>query len=316
VILTAGLTPAWQQVMVFDDLRLGQVNRAREAHWCASGKVLNAGIAAHRLGGPSLTLATVGGPPLSEIERDFQALGVPHRWILTHSATRVCTTLLDRRDGTITELVENGRPLAEEELDRFRTAYAEEVARADVAVVIGSLPSGTRDTFYRELLALTPCPAILDFRGAGLLSVLDLRPYAVKPNREELALTVDFPLATDDDVWRAMRSLNERGAQWVIVTQGGGPVWISSASNRRFRLHPPKAREVVNPIGCGDALAATIAWATRNGRPLLEAARLGMAAAAANLRQMFPCRFDTSRIEEEARDVEIETMPEVRSSNS
>ncbi len=307
MILSAGLSPAWQQVMVFDDLRLGQVNRAREVHWCASGKVLNAGIAAHRLGGPSLTLATVGGPPLAEIERDFQALGVPHRWILTEAATRVCTTLLDRRDGTITELVENGRPLTEEELGRFRTAYAEEVARADVAVVIGSLPAGTRETFYRELLSLTPCPAILDFRGGGLLSVLDLHPYMVKPNREELSLTVGFPLRSDDDVWRAMRMLNERGAQWVIVTQGAGPVWVSSASTR-CRLYPPMAREVVNPIGCGDALAATIAWATRDGRPLLEAARLGMAAATANLRQMFPCRFDTSRIEEEAREVVVESL--------
>jgi 1-phosphofructokinase family hexose kinase len=294
-------------MMIFDGLHLGQVNRAREAHWCASGKVLNAGIAAHRLGGPSLTLATVGGPPLAEIERDFEALGVPHRWIVTQAATRVCTTLLDRRDGTITELVENGRPVSEEELHGFRAAYAEEVARAGVAVVIGSLPAGTRETFYRELLALTPCPAILDFRGQGLLSVLDLRPYVVKPNREELALTAGRPLEGDDDVWHAMRSLNERGAQWVVVSQGGGPVWVSSASSR-CRLHPPRVRAVVNPIGCGDALCATIAWATRAGRPLLEAVRLGIAAAAANLRQMFPCRFDTSRIEEEAREVETESI--------
>jgi 1-phosphofructokinase family hexose kinase len=305
VILTAGLTPAWQQILVFDHLRLGQVNRAREAHWCASGKVFNAGIAAHRLGGPSLTLAAVGGPPLTEIEREFQAAGVPHRWVLTQAATRVCTTLLDRHDGTMTELVENGRPLSEGELDRFRAAYAEEAARADVAIVIGSLPAGTRDTFYRELLALTPCPAILDFRGAGLLSVLDLRPYVIKPNREELALTMGHPLDNDDDVWSAMRALNERGAQWVIVTQGGGPVWLSSASTQ-YRLHPLEVRDVVNPIGCGDAMAATIAWATRSGRPLLEAARLGMAAAAANLRQMFPCRFDPRRIEEEALQVEVE----------
>ena len=45
MILAAGLTPAWQQIVEFDGFAVGQVNRARSVHWCASGKVLNVGIA-------------------------------------------------------------------------------------------------------------------------------------------------------------------------------------------------------------------------------------------------------------------------------
>ncbi len=45
MIVVAGLSPAWQQILSFDELRWGEVNRARSAHWCASGKVLNVGIA-------------------------------------------------------------------------------------------------------------------------------------------------------------------------------------------------------------------------------------------------------------------------------
>jgi 1-phosphofructokinase family hexose kinase len=307
VILTAGLTPAWQQILVVDGLHVGEVNRARESHWCASGKVFNAGIAAHRLGGPSLTLAVAGGLPLAEIQREFQEMGVPHRLIVTRASTRVCTTLLDRTTGTITELVENGRPLAADELAQYRAAYAEEAARAEVAVIAGSLPVDTPETFYRELLSLTPCPAVLDFRGPGLLSALDLRPYVIKPNREELARTLGQPLSSDEELCRAMQSLNARGARWVVITAGSRPVWVSSAT-AVYRLRPPPAGPVVNAIGCGDAMAAAIAWATRNGRPLLDAVRLGIAAAAANLRQMFPCHFDPSRIEEDAARVEVEEL--------
>jgi fructose-1-phosphate kinase PfkB-like protein len=83
MILSAGLTPAWQQIMVFPQFRCGQVNRACEVHWHAQGKVLNAGIAAHHLGGPSLTLSLLGGPPLEQIERELAELGVPRRWIVT-----------------------------------------------------------------------------------------------------------------------------------------------------------------------------------------------------------------------------------------
>ena len=305
MILTAGLTPAWQQILLFDSFHEGQVNRAREAHWTASGKVFNAGIGVHLLGEPSLTLATVGGPVQMQIERELNELGVPWRFVQTESATRVCTTILDRTTGGITELVENGRPLLPEELDAFRRAYAEEAARADVAIVIGSLPVETPATFYRDLVERTPCPAVLDFRGEGLLSVLDLEPYVVKPNREELAQTMGRPLDTDEDLVNAMRSLNERGAQWVVITQGDGPVWVTSASET-YRLQPPTVDRIVNPIGCGDAMSAAIASATRQGLHPIEAIRRGIAAAANNLSGLLSCRLDPSRVEELSTLVTVE----------
>jgi 1-phosphofructokinase family hexose kinase len=307
MILSAGLTPAWQQILVFDTFHQGQVNRAREVVWCASGKVLNAGIAAHHLGGPSLTLAMLGGLPLRAIEAEFAALGVPRRWVQTAAATRVCTTILDRGTGTMTELVENGRPVTAEEREAFCQAYREQAARADVVVLIGSLPSGTPVSLYRELLESTACPVVLDFRGEGLLSVLDLAPYVVKPNRDELAQTVGGSLDRDEDLIAAMQMLNRRGAQWVVVTHGAGPVWVSS-SRDVYRLVPPALDQVVNPIASGDALAATIAWATRAGRPLPEAVRLGMAAAAQNVQQLLPCRLQPERLQDQAAKIALQVL--------
>ena len=89
MILSAGLTPAWQQILVFDSFRYGEVNRAAEVHWCASGKVFNAGIGVHHLGVESLTLATAGGPPLMQIRAEMESLGVPLEVVETESATRV-----------------------------------------------------------------------------------------------------------------------------------------------------------------------------------------------------------------------------------
>jgi tagatose 6-phosphate kinase len=309
VILSAGLTPAWQQILVFDSFRYGEVNRASEAYWCASGKVFNAGIAAHHLGGPSRTVAPVGGPPFDQIAHEFEGMGVPFRFLKTRAATRVCTTIIDRSTGAITELVENGRPLTAAELDLFPTIYAEEAAKAAAAIIIGSLPAGTPASFYRDLVERTPCPAVLDFRGEGLKSVLDLKPYVVKPNREELARTVGRSLESDDDLVAAMRSLNQGGAQWVVITQGAGPVWVSS-STELYRLTPPPVDrdEVVNPIASGDAMAAAIAWATRDGRGIVDAVKLGIAAAGENLRQVIPCRIDPEKANEQAQAVRAERL--------
>ena len=305
MILSAGLTPAWQQILVFDRLCPGEVNRAREAVWCGSGKVLNAGLAAHHLGGPSLTLAPLGGPPLVEIEREFAEMGVPRRWIETEAATRVCTTLIDRSSGQITELVENGRSLSERELNAYRDAYIDEAARADVAVLIGSLPGGTPVSFYRELVAATRCPMVLDFRGEGLLSALDLKPYVVKPNREELGQTFGRVLEDDAAMLDAMRELNRRGAQWVVVTEGAKAVWVSSLEHV-YCLVPPRIEEVVNPIGCGDSLAAGIAWATRRGDSIVDAVRFGIGAAGDNLGKLLPCRLALRSVCELAERVVVE----------
>lgn len=298
MILTAGLTPAWQQILVFESLRLGQVNRAVEAHWCASGKVFNAGVAAHRLGGPSLTLAAVGGPPLEQIRAEMISIGVPCRFLETKSATRVCTTVLDRASGQITELVENGRPLSAAELEAFRVAYGDEVRKADVAVLMGTLPAETPNAFYRDLLCQTACQAVLDIRGRGLLACLDLKPYVIKPNREELATTMGRDLSSEKDLLAAMRELNQRGAQWVVITDGAGPVWLTS-EKETHRLEPPKAERVVNPIGCGDALAAGIAWGARQGRGIVESVEIGLSAAAQNLAHLLPCREISKKCESE-----------------
>jgi sugar/nucleoside kinase (ribokinase family) len=104
-----------------------------------------------------------------------------------------------------------------------------------------------------------------------------------------------------------MRSLNERGAQWVIITQGAGPVWVTSR-REVYRFYPVVVRDAVNPIASGDALAVTIAWATRTGRSLPDAVRLGLAAAAQNVRQLLPARIQPDKLEAEAAFVGVEDV--------
>jgi tagatose 6-phosphate kinase len=306
-ILCAGLSPAWQQIMVFRSFRYGEVNRTAEVHWLAQGKVINAGIAAHHLGGPAITLAPLGGNALDAIDRELAGLGMERRWIVTKARTRVCTTILDQASGTMTELVEECAPLAPEELDEFRRVFTKEAARAAVVVIAGSLPVGTPPIVYRQLVERAPCPVVLDFRGDGLLGALHLKPLVVKPNREELGQTVGRPLHDDGELLDAMRSLNRRGAQWVVTTQGSGPVWVTSES-QTHRLDSLPIDDMVNPIGSGDSMAAAIAWAIRDGRPIVEAVALGIAAAAENCRRLDTGRIDPAVVARLAREVRVDAL--------
>jgi 1-phosphofructokinase family hexose kinase len=308
MIVAAGLTPAWQQILLFDALRLGEVNRARQALWCASGKVLNVGVALAHLGAAARTVTLLGGAPRTAIEREFAEHGAELFVAQTKAATRVCTTVLDRTSGRTTELVENAPPVTDAELASFRAVFRQAVADADVVVLTGSLPSGTSADTFADLLADAPrtCRAILDIRGPELTAALVRRPLLVKPNREELAATVGRAIETHEQCLAAARSLCRGGAEWALITDGRRPALLASES-QAFRVFPA-AVDAVNPIAAGDCLTAAVAWAYSGGRPITDAVRYGMAAAANNVEALLPARLNRDRIEQLASEIDIEPI--------
>jgi tagatose 6-phosphate kinase len=312
MILSAGLSPAWQYTLVFDTLRVGQVNRAREAHWCASGKVINAARAVRRLAAHDrgalrgFALTVLGGSTGDATRAALAAEGLDTSIVRTQAATRVCTTVIGRTEGSVTELVEEAGALTPEELDAFRARFRTEAASAKAVVLTGSLPTGTPRDFFRTLIEGIAAPVVLDVRGPELLAVLPLKPFLVKPNREELARTVGHPIDGEPALRAAMHEIARQGAAWVVVSQGGDAVWVLGAG-RFHRIRPP-AVETVNPIGSGDCLAAGIAYGTARGLPPLEAIRLGIAAAADNVANLLPGHIDSASVQRRLALIALETF--------
>jgi tagatose 6-phosphate kinase len=308
MIVAAGLTPAWQQILVFDSLQLGEVNRAKQALWCASGKVLNVGVALAHLGAASRTVTLLGGAPRAAIEREFAEYPTELYAAETKAPTRVCTTVLDRATSQTTELVENAPAASPQELKSFHAIYRQAVTDADLVVLTGSLTAGAPPESFEQMLADLPpsCRAILDIRGPELMAALVRRPLLVKPNREELAVTVSRTLANDSETIAAARDLCRKGAEWVLITNGGNAALLVSEASA-FRISPPTV-EVVNPIAAGDCLAAGIASAYSSGRPMVEAVQYGIAAAANNVEMLLPARLNRDRVEELAATVKVEPV--------
>ena len=305
MILAAGLTPAWQQVLCFEKFRPGEVNRATEARWCASGKALNVGMGLHALGAQVQILSVIGGVAGEAIRREFAGRNIPVRWIESNSPTRICTTVLSQATNQTTELVQDSAPLRAADLEQFRQAFRDEAKHAGVVVISGSLPAGVESEFYRDLMEDCTGRVILDVRGPELTAALERRPFLVKPNREELGKTVGRQLSSEAETLEAMRELNRQGAEWVVVTHGADPV-LASHETAAFRLFPPRM-PVVNPIACGDCFAAGLAWGFHDGQDPKAALQLGIASAGDNLAQRRPARLDPQRVLKIASSVRIES---------
>ena len=107
------------------------------------------------------------------------------------------------------------------------------------------------------------------YRGADL----------VKPNRRELAHATGMPVATDNEIVAASRSLIERcGFNAVLASLGvEGSVLISA--DGAVDIQRAEVREVFDVSGAGDTVVATVAAALAVGVGVTDAARLGNVAA-------------------------------------
>lgn len=137
--------------------------------------------------------------------------------------------------------------------------------------------------------------------------LLPRKPWLVKPNREELAATLQRDLTREEHLHQGMRELLNLGAQSVLITRGNAPALLATREEL-WQLTPPKVT-TVNPIGCGDSLAAGIAIATHEDAPLVEAVRFGMAAAAHNAELLLPARLNRARVNELVGEIQISRLP-------
>jgi len=309
MILCVGPTPAVQRVMIFPRLEVNAVNRAVRALESVAGKSVNVVKVLLALGEQPLAMGFSGGDRGEFLLRELDARGIPHDFVEVSVPTRECVTLIDESAGTQTELVEESQPVLPMDYEHLADRVNRHRSSARAIVMSGTLTPGGPEGFYEHCTRSgheSSLLTVVDAKGAPLQAALVERPGLVKPNHVELELTVGRTLAGEREVFGAMEELGDRGAERVVVTDGGCPslAWDRHA---RWRVTPPRVR-VVNPIGSGDSFTAAVVWRLLCGDDLGEACRWGAAAGAANALQWMAGEVELAEVERLRAEVEVERL--------
>jgi ribokinase len=254
------------------------------------GKGANQAVAAARAGANVAMVAAVGADDLGEEAlRELTAEGIDVAAVarLDDAPTGVAAIVVDERGENLIAVAsganaELGATVVEEAVERL-------IERGTSGVVL----------LQQEIPEAVVLAGIRAARAAGWQAVLN--PAPARPLPEELDGVVLTPnadearaLAGEDDVEAAAAELARRTGAPVLVTVGADGALLLDGELERV---PAPAVEVVDTTGAGDAVNGALAAELAAGRPLREAVRFAMAAAAlstqvAGAREGMPRRDD------------------------
>ena len=309
MILCVGATPAAQRVMVFPQLTLDAVNRAATTLDGAAGKAVNVGKVLAALGAEVVVTGFLGGDRGAYLSTILRARGMTTDFIEVPATTRECVTVIDQKAGTVTELVEESRPIPAVDYDRLLEIIARRVSACQAVVLSGTVTPGGPADFYARCTRLAKAAgalAVVDAQGPLLLETLASGPDVVKPNRTELGATLGRSNRDEMAALETLGELQRRGARRVVVTAGKEPT-LALEGQQAWRIYPPEIQPV-NPIGSGDAFTAAMVWKLTQGKELGEACRWGAAAGAANALTLMAGEVKLEDVQRLAQQVRIEKI--------
>lgn len=259
MIVCLGTTPTMQRTMLFDRVTVDAVNRATEVREYPSGKSVNVAKVLHTLGHKPLATGFLGGARGELLRQHLERAGVPTGFITVPTPTRLCTTIIDRASGQVTELVEEAAPIDPGKWQELARKLEEVLPNARAWVFSGSLAPGAPPDFYTNWLGRfrgrNP-HVVVDARGEPLLQALRQPGVVAKCNREEFERTLGAAFADEAALRSAMHDAVPQGGTLVITLGNEGA--IAYEAGRFWRVRVPPVR-VTSAVGSGDAFAAGLA---------------------------------------------------------
>ena len=259
MIVCLGTTPTMQRTMLFDRVTLDDVNRATEVREYPSGKAVNVAKVLHTLGHDACATGFLGGARGELLRQHLQRIGVQTDFVTVSAPTRLCTTVIDRSSGLVTELVEEAAPVEADKWQELNRKLETLLPAARGWVFSGSLARGAPRDFYPSLLGRLRGRnphVVVDASGPALREALRQPGVVAKCNREEFAATLETRFTTEAALQAAMHDVAPHGGALVITLGRDGA--IAYQGGRFWRVRVPPVR-LTSAVGSGDAFAAGLA---------------------------------------------------------
>lgn len=286
MILTVTLNAAIDKRYVVTQCEWGEVNRVTKCKYSAGGKGLNVSRVAAIAGERVIATGFLGGHAGAYIQEEIMKQGVISEFVQVRGESRSCINIYDEKNKQQTEFLEPGLIITSEEEEYMFKKYKRLLQVCDVVAISGSMPKGASEELYGKMIQSAKDAGkkvLLDTSGRLLEVSLGAKPTLIKPNKDEIGTLIGKVPDTVNDCIVAAQKLQQTGIEIVVISLGGEGA-IVACKEGIYQVTVPKI-EVVNTVGCGDAMIAGFAIGISRKLPIEEIIRLASAISVASAKQ-------------------------------
>jgi len=294
----------------------GKQSRALFEFLQPGGSGVHATSVIQSLGGESVALGLLGGRAGELWKAEADKRGLVHDMLSIPNETRESFCLIDLDQGSVVESVVDGSRVAPDLIDALLSRLERYLPNAELVILSGSLPPGLPADLYSDMIELARRYKVLtlaDIHSEPLRKAISVKPWLIKPNLSEFHELINQITQNISERMEASRDFCRKTGIVLALSMSGDGLLLT-APHGQWLLTPPVMKMHLpdgsgqNVIGCGDALVGAMAYEYCRSENLLEAAKIGLAAAHLNLSTFGVPEIDAWQVRELAKRVQVQNL--------
>lgn len=287
-IVTLTLNPCIDRTITIEKpIEIGGTHKVSSTREEVGGKGINVSGVLNNWNVPTMCLGFDFRGSKLPVARALRDRGIP-AWLHSVDGKLRCNIkVFDNTEGTMTEFNERGMEVSSEDIVaicRLIDQQLKEMNQDDLLVLTGSVPPGVPTDFYRQVIERAGekgIRTVLDASGDLLKEGIKAKPFALKPNKEELETILGHKIQSEEEICEVCNFLIEQGIEYICVTLGDKGAKLIC---REGIYHAdPLDLEVKGIQGAGDSVVAGMCVAISEGKKPEDILKYAMAAAAGSL---------------------------------
>ena len=255
-IITLTLNPAFDLHCYIERFAPYHENLAKITDNDASGKGVNISRALNACGVPNLAFVVLGDENGDSFAGQLRGDGMRFRSITVPGRIRENMTI-HTEGADETRISFSGFRADDTLCDRVADALESELDAETFVTFTGRVPEGIDmpavKAFLRRLEA-KGARIVIDSKSFGLDDLIEMKPWLIKPNQEEISEYLNRSVETFREVTQAAEELHERGIENVMISLGARGALLVCEKGA-FVATPP-AIQPRSTIGAGDSSIA------------------------------------------------------------
>lgn len=272
-IITLTLNPAFDVHCHIENFSLYHEHLAKITDRDASGKGINISRALKACGTESLALMVLGDENGESFAHAIKADGLSFKSVTVPGRIRENITV-HTNGAPETRISFAGFSADKSLLTQVNALLEGEIDSNTIVTFTGRNPDGLDMAdvkYFIRGLEARGARVVIDSRSFTLDDILDVRPWMIKPNEEEISAYLGRPIESFEEVAAAAEELYCKGIANVMISLGSKGAMIV-CKNGRFVATPPSI-DAISTIGAGDSSIAGFLAAIAEGEAPEEALR-------------------------------------------